>query len=102
MALNGLLHVESQVFPERVQTDSVRVGNRPRGAVLCKELLRGPLRHLVARALRENRRDEDRERILGLRDDFREGGLPLMQVPRREVAPGEVPHDEADSVTGGY
>src|SRR2546425_975330 len=96
-----VLAVEADRFDQALEIRAVRVSDGLRGIVLREQLLRRPLGHLVPRSLGQDRRDQDEERILPLRDDLREGRFPLAQVSRRKIAARQVPHDERDPLMDG-
>ena len=99
--LHGLLVVEPDGLDEPLHVAGVRRGKFRRGVVLREELPRRDLGHFVAGPLGQNRRDQDLERIFGLRDDFRERRPSRAQIPLRQVPARKVAHDERDPVTGG-
>src|SRR5205809_2251360 len=92
--LAGLLAVESDGLDPPLHIPDVRAGEGPRGRVPREELAGGDLRHLVPCPLREDRPDEDLERVLRLRGDLREGGASRRERVRPEVPPPEAREDE--------
>src|SRR5436853_1032989 len=99
--LARLLAVEADWLDQTLQVLSVRMRNPLRRVVLCEQLLRRLLGHLVPGPLGQNRGDQDEERVLPFCDDLCESRLPLAYVAGGKVPPRQVSHDEWDPLTDG-